>query len=47
MFTTQFNSLSNGDAIAIPHMHYGMVCHHPINKQEYCAYFIHNASLTN
>jgi len=27
------NMLSDGDAIDVLHMHYGMVCRHPVNKQ--------------
>jgi len=35
-FTNRFkHMLSDGDAIAILHMHDGMVCHHPINKQSW------------
>jgi len=39
MFTTRFNMLSGSDAIAVLHMHDGMVCRHPINEQSlYCIY---------
>jgi len=48
VFISRFNThCQNDDAVAVLHMHDGMVWHHPINKLSWipCIYYIGNVSL--
>jgi len=41
VFTARFNMLSDGDAIAVLHMHNGVTRRHPIDKQSWILWLLY------